>query len=139
MMYGGSFPAVLKVGHAHAGMGKMRVADHHDWEDVRSVVAMTDGKYCTAEPFLTGDYDLRIQKIVRADTSSNGEGTTCVSRVFLCEDDALNRERICPQGSNFRAFKRTAMAGQWKVGPQTSGPRNPQSRCQPCCLSAVLL
>jgi len=63
MMYGGSFPAVLKVGHAHAGFGKMRVADHHDWEDVRSVVAMTGGKYCTAEPFFEGDYDLRIQKI----------------------------------------------------------------------------
>eukprot|EP01052_Picozoa_sp_SAG31_P022588 SAG31_NODE_1802_length_7238_cov_3.417285_6_plen_349_part_00 len=63
MMYGGSFPAVLKLGHAHAGFGKMRVADHHDWEDVRSVVAMTGGKYCTAEPFLEGDYDLRIQKI----------------------------------------------------------------------------
>ena len=63
MMYGGSFPAVLKVGHAHAGMGKMRVPNHHDWEDVRSVVAMTEGKYSTAEPFLEGEYDLRIQKI----------------------------------------------------------------------------
>lgn len=54
---------VLKVGHAHAGAGKMRVNDHHDWEDVRSVVVMTDGKYCTAEPFVEGEYDLRIQKI----------------------------------------------------------------------------
>lgn len=63
MMYGGEFPAVLKVGHAHAGMGKMRVPNHHEWDDVRSVVAMTDGKYCTAEPFLSGEFDLRIQKI----------------------------------------------------------------------------
>eukprot|EP01043_Picozoa_sp_COSAG02_P027315 COSAG02_NODE_1605_length_11721_cov_163.467475_3_plen_378_part_00 len=65
MMYGGAFPAVLKVGHAHAGMGKMRVPNHHDWDDVRSVVAMTDGKYCTAEPFLEGDFDLRVQKLGR--------------------------------------------------------------------------
>ena len=63
MMYGNSFPAVVKVGHAHAGMGKMRIADHHDMEDFRSVLAMTEGKYCTAEPFLQGTHDLRIQKI----------------------------------------------------------------------------
>ena len=63
MMYGGAFPAVLKVGHAHAGQGKMRVPNHKDWEDARSVVAMTDGKHCTAEPFIDGDFDLRIQKI----------------------------------------------------------------------------
>lgn len=88
MMYGGAFPAVLKVGHAHAGMGKMRVANHHDWEDVRSVVAMTDGKYCTAEPFLEGDFDLRIQKIGahvrvfrRTDMSGNWKTNTGCSTV----------------------------------------------------------
>jgi len=63
MMYGNKFPSVLKVGHAHAGLGKMKVPDHHEWEDVRSVVAMTDGKYCTAEPFIDGEFDIRIQKI----------------------------------------------------------------------------
>jgi len=62
-MYGSSFPAVLKVGHAPAGTGKMLVANHHDFEDVRSVVAMTDGKYCTVEPFLHGSFDVRIQVI----------------------------------------------------------------------------
>ena len=50
MMYGGSFPAVLKVGHAHAGFGKMKVPNHRDWEDVRSVVAMTDGKLPSSTP-----------------------------------------------------------------------------------------
>ena len=45
MMYTSTFPAVAKVGHAHAGMGKMCVHDHHDFEDFRTVVAMTDGKY----------------------------------------------------------------------------------------------
>lgn len=63
MMYSMSFPAVVKIGSAHAGMGKMRVRDHHDMADFRSVLAMTEGKYCTAEPFIEGEYDLRIQKI----------------------------------------------------------------------------
>jgi D-alanine-D-alanine ligase-like ATP-grasp enzyme len=63
MMYGNSFPAVVKVGHAHAGYGKMQIRDHHDMEDFRTVLALTEGKYCTAEPFVEGAYDLRVQKI----------------------------------------------------------------------------
>eukprot|EP00494_Astrolonche_serrata_P033938 UN34207 len=62
MMYGLPFPCVVKVGYAHAGMGKMKIPHHHDFEDFRSVMAMTKD-YVTAEPFLTGSYDLRIQKI----------------------------------------------------------------------------
>jgi len=62
MMYSNQFPCVVKVGFAHAGMGKMRVKDHHDFEDFRSVMACIDD-YVTAEPFLEGKYDLRIQKI----------------------------------------------------------------------------
>jgi len=62
MMYTQSFPAVVKVGSAHAGYGKMRIHDHHDMEDFRTVLAMTN-TYCTAEPFIEGEFDLRIQKI----------------------------------------------------------------------------
>jgi len=62
MMYCLPFPAVAKVGHAHAGYGKMRIQHHHDMDDFRSVVAMTK-TYCTAEPYYEGAYDLRIQKI----------------------------------------------------------------------------
>lgn len=62
MMYALPFPSVAKMGHGHAGYGKMKLANHHDFEDFRTVVAMTD-HYCTAEPFIVGDYDLRIQKI----------------------------------------------------------------------------
>eukprot|EP01006_Ploeotia_vitrea_P060479 TRINITY_DN75987_c0_g1_i1.p1 TRINITY_DN75987_c0_g1~~TRINITY_DN75987_c0_g1_i1.p1 ORF type:complete len:396 (-),score=32.14 TRINITY_DN75987_c0_g1_i1:125-1216(-) len=62
-VYGLPFPAVVKVGAAHAGMGKMRVHHHHDMDDMKSVIAVTNGLYSTAEPFLEGEYDLRIQKI----------------------------------------------------------------------------
>jgi synapsin len=62
MMYGNSFPAVVKVGHAHAGYGKMKINHHHDMDDFKTVLALSN-HYVTAEPFLEGSYDLRIQKI----------------------------------------------------------------------------
>eukprot|EP00750_Incisomonas_marina_P013399 INCI17309.6.p1 GENE.INCI17309.6~~INCI17309.6.p1 ORF type:complete len:337 (+),score=59.68 INCI17309.6:165-1175(+) len=85
MIIGPNFPAVVKVGHGQAGYGKMKLNDHHQFEDFKTVMAMTDN-YCTAEEFLVGDYDLRIQKI----------------------------------GNQYRAFKRTAMGGQWKTNTGTS-------------------
>jgi len=62
MLIGPSFPAVVKVGHAHAGYGKMRVPDHRAFEDFRSLMAVGGG-YCTAEPFVVAEYDVRVQKI----------------------------------------------------------------------------
>lgn len=62
MGFGPSFPGVVKVGHAHAGMGKMIANDAHQFADFSSVLAMTN-HYVTGEPFLEGEYDLRIQKI----------------------------------------------------------------------------
>lgn len=62
MIYGDRFPAVVKVGHAHAGYGKMKVEDHHVMEDVRSLLSLNKN-YVSVEPFLNGSYDLRIQKI----------------------------------------------------------------------------
>lgn len=62
MLIGPKFPAVVKVGHSHAGFGKMKIQDHHDFEDFASIIALTK-HYVTAEPFLDGTYDLRIQKI----------------------------------------------------------------------------
>lgn len=60
--YGNKFPAVVKLGSHHAGFGKMKIMNYKDMEDFKSVLAVTP-KYCFAEPFVEGKYDLRIQKI----------------------------------------------------------------------------
>ena len=61
--YGYSFPAVVKLGSAHAGLAKLRVANHHDMRDVQGLLSSTKEGHATAEPFIDADYELRIQKI----------------------------------------------------------------------------
>lgn len=63
LMYGYTFPAVVKVGSAHAGAGKIKITDHHQMSDFRSVLAMMPSEHCFVEPFIEGAFDLRIQKI----------------------------------------------------------------------------
>jgi glutathione synthase/RimK-type ligase-like ATP-grasp enzyme len=65
LMYGYTFPAVVKIGSAHAGAGKMKISDHHQMHDFTSVLEMMQGEHCTVEPFIKGEADLRIQKIGR--------------------------------------------------------------------------
>lgn len=57
-----NYPLVIKVGTAHAGLGKIRVHSAEDFEDVNSLIQMgTD--YFTIEPFLDIDYEYRAQML----------------------------------------------------------------------------
>lgn len=56
------YPLVIKVGHGHAGMGKIRLQQHSEFEDLRTLIALHED-YLTAEPFYDSDYDIRIKKI----------------------------------------------------------------------------
>ncbi|XP_022698499.1 synapsin-like isoform X4 [Varroa jacobsoni] len=56
------FPCVVKIAHAHGGIGKIKVENQFDYMDVQSVVAVSHS-YCTVEPFIDTKYDLHIQKI----------------------------------------------------------------------------
>jgi hypothetical protein len=52
-------PYVLKVSYPHAGLGKIRINDYHDTEDIKSILALHKD-YCAIEPFIDVDYELRI-------------------------------------------------------------------------------
>ncbi|KAK4292017.1 hypothetical protein Pmani_035192 [Petrolisthes manimaculis] len=62
MLSASRYPCVFKIGHAHGGLGKIRVESHADFQDMASVVAVAN-TYCTTEPYIDAKFDIHIQKI----------------------------------------------------------------------------
>jgi len=62
MVHKGVYPCVFKIGHAHGGLGKVRVETPGSFQDLASVVAVSD-QYCTVEDYIEAKYDLHVFKI----------------------------------------------------------------------------
>lgn len=58
----GGFPCVFKIGHAHGGLGKVKVDTEEAFQDLKGVVAVSN-QYCTIEKFVEAYCDLHIYKI----------------------------------------------------------------------------
>ena len=56
------YPIVLKIGTFDAGYNKIKIESHEQFLSMKSIVAM-QGRYVTAEKYIEGVHDLRLQKI----------------------------------------------------------------------------
>jgi hypothetical protein len=62
MIISPTLPCIVKVSHAHRGMGKIKAKDSDQFKDIATVVALNNN-YCTGEPFIDIQYGIRVQKI----------------------------------------------------------------------------
>eukprot|EP00111_Clytia_hemisphaerica_P004942 TCONS_00014199-protein len=89
-----SLPVVIKVGSANSGLGKVCVASPRGFQDVASLVSLTN-TYATSESFLEGKFDLRIYKFGQrykvykrkslCDAWKTNTGTSTVEEIALTE------------------------------------------------------
>jgi len=92
------FPCVFKIGHAHGGLGKVRVDNQGSFQDLASVVAVST-HYCTVEEFVDAKYDLHIFKIgdhykALMRKSLSGNWKTNVGQSILEEVPVQDKYRI---------------------------------------------
>ena len=79
------------------------------------------GKYCTAEPFLEGEYDLRIQRIAKPPAAA-ATSPLCPGHVTATENSDVDAAAAAaePIEAHYRVFRRMAMSGNWKTNTGTS-------------------
>ena len=56
------YPVVVKLGHAHGGVGKARAETNQEFLDLASLAALANA-YCTSEPYVDTKYDVHVQKV----------------------------------------------------------------------------
>jgi len=61
-VWDGQFPAIIKVSHAHAGMGKAKLDNMGNLQDTATILALNQD-YCTVEPYIKTSEGVRVQKI----------------------------------------------------------------------------
>jgi len=62
IVHKGDYPCVFKIGHAHGGLGKVKVDTAEAFQDLAGVVAVS-AQYCTVEQYVDTYCDLHIYKI----------------------------------------------------------------------------
>jgi len=62
IVHKGQYPCVFKIGHAHGGLGKVKVDTAEGFQDLTGVVAVST-QYCTVEEYVDAYCDLHIYKI----------------------------------------------------------------------------
>ncbi|KAJ8302106.1 hypothetical protein KUTeg_021093 [Tegillarca granosa] len=107
------FPVVVKIGHAHQGLGKVRVENQTNLQDILSVLALTKC-YATTENYvrIANHYDFQ-----------DLAGVVAVSKCYSTTEsyiDTIYDIHIQKIGNNYKAYMRKSISGNWKANTGSS-------------------